>query len=88
MEEEEDEAEEEEEEKKEKQGEKKKKEEVAKEEQEGSREDRGYVFASIFQKAVVKLKVRLRGCFNNTKIDKTLRLFIFLIKLALCKIFV
>ena len=45
-------------------------------------------FASIFQKAVVKLKVRLRGCFNNTKIDKTLRLFIFLIKLSSCKIFV
>ena len=44
--------------------------------------------ASIFQKAVVKLKVRLRGCFNNTKIDKTLRLFIFLIKLSSCKIFV
>ena len=44
--------------------------------------------ASIFQKAVVKLKVRLRGCFNNTKIDKTLRLFIFLITLSSCKIFV
>ena len=44
--------------------------------------------ASIFQKAVVKLKVRLRGCFNITKIDKTFRSFIFLITLALCKIFV
>ena len=44
--------------------------------------------ASIFQKAVVKLKVRLQGCFNVTKIDKTFRLFIFLIKLTLCKIFV
>ena len=44
--------------------------------------------ASIFQKGVVKLKVRLRGCFNITIIDKTFRLFIFLIKLSLCKIFV
>ena len=86
MEEEEDEAEEEEEEKEEKQGEKKKK---------WRRKNRRGVWkigvmsvASIFQKAVVKLTVTLRGCFSNTKIDKTLRLFIFLIKLALCKIFV
>ena len=54
-----------EEEEKEKHGEEKKKEEVAEEEQKGSREDRDYAFRlGIFQRAVVKLKVRLRGCFN------------------------
>ena len=86
MEEEEDEAEEEEEEKKEKQGEKKKK--WRRNNKRGVGKIGVMSVASIFQKAVVKLKVRLRGCFNNTKIDKTLRLFIFLIKLALWKIFV
>ena len=54
-----------EEEEKEKQQEEKKKEDVAEEEQKGSQEDRDYVFhLGMFQKAVVKLKDRLRGCFN------------------------
>ena len=53
-----------EEEEKEKQWEEKKK-EVAEEERKGSQEDRDYVFRlGIFQKAEVKLKVRLGGCFN------------------------
>ena len=38
---------------------------MAEEEQKRSQDDRHYVFRlGIFQKAVVKLKVRLRGCFN------------------------
>ena len=38
---------------------------MAEEERKGSQEDRDYVFLlGIFQKAEVKLKVRLGGCFN------------------------